>query len=108
MDRHNPYDHNESESLAGWGKPKTSQNANGCVDFIEFPNGDFWLADTKRRDLTPLAFNKEERVAALISVILGNDDRFYLDADEREAVLEAVRTGDVKAAFAKLKVLEQA
>lgn len=108
MERHDPYVHAESESLHGWGKPKASENQGGCVDVIEFPNGDFMIRDTKRPDLTPLAFDKTERVAALISVLTGNDERFYLDEDERQAVLEAVSTGDVAACFLKLKALAAA
>ncbi|GAB2702838.1 hypothetical protein [Kitasatospora kifunensis] len=108
MERHDPYGHHESESASGWGKPKASQNANSCVNVIEFDNGDIWLGDTKRPDLTPLAFDKSERVAALISVLIGNDDRFYLDESERTAVLEVLETGDTKTALAKLKDMARA
>jgi hypothetical protein len=105
MDRHDPYTHSEFESAHGWGKPAASANNSGCVDLIEFPGGDVMIRDTKRPDLAPLAFNKRERTAVLLSVLLGNDERFYLDEDERLAVLDAVRTGDVTTAFARLKTL---
>ncbi|MCC9307227.1 DUF397 domain-containing protein [Kitasatospora sp. RB6PN24] len=108
MERHDPYANDELTSIQGWGTPKASANGAQCVDLIEFPNGDIMVRDTKRPDLAPLAFDKRERTAVLLSVLLGNDERFYLDEEERLAVLDAVKTGDVATALAKLKDLASA
>ncbi|GAA1955081.1 DUF397 domain-containing protein [Kitasatospora viridis] len=94
MDRHEPYSHDVSESLEGWGKPLASQDSTNCVDVAEFPNGDVWVGDTKRPDLDYLAFDKAERIAVLIEIALGRDSRFYFGEEVRRAVLKALETGD--------------
>jgi hypothetical protein len=99
MDRHDPYGHDVSESLDGWGKPRASQDSTNCVDVAAFPNGDIWLGDTKRPDLDYLAFNPGERIAVLLEVALGRDPRFHLGEKVRLAVLEALKTGDFTIAF---------
>ncbi|MDH6113729.1 hypothetical protein P3T36_007513 [Kitasatospora sp. MAP12-15] len=99
MDRHDPYSHDVSESLDGWGKPLASEDSTNCVDVAEFPNGDIWVGDTKRPDLDYLAFNQAERIAVLLEIALGKDPRFHLGENVRLAVLKALETGDTSIAF---------
>ncbi|KJK55027.1 hypothetical protein [Saccharothrix sp. ST-888] len=103
MDRQDPYAHHEFDSVHGWGVPLASAGNNGCVEIIEFPNGDCWQRDSKHPERHFVAYSDVSRTPALIAVILGEGAPFYLDAPKREAVLEAVQTGDTDTAIAKIK-----
>lgn len=89
---HDPYAHDPA--AATWGISKFSNDGNGqSVEIAEWPNGDLWIGDDKQdptEDKVYLAFRRDERLAVLLSVIVGDDPAYQLTEEERAAVLAAV------------------